>query len=421
MVNTTKSGKQVFANSGKLLACAFIVFAVILGALVILTEKNFSMAYAVELQELSQVRWDFKGYNDYFKNLGQAKGAEYAFAVLERATIAPYVSVHDLAHTIGAVLYSQEGVGGMRLCAHTFDDGCAHAIVIQGFVEQGIQALDSLVGVCSKKTVNSLDYGTCFHGIGHGILAHFKYDYETAIEFCKRADARARELHIDADQEIALSECVSGATMELMVGKHDSDAQKRVVEKYMPETDILMPCSATFISENMRPSCFVHMRSRFFRAVGLKQKEHAVDANKYKKALGLCLLIPETDTASRKACYGGFGTDFAFFANAFDSRFSGMSDDGFTLIHKWCELAGDFEWQSPCVVNALNVLSEAGRSDFELLSRFCSHAIDPRIEERCYSALMINSKQYASDFRDTNACTVLPERYQFLCLESVSK
>jgi len=86
----------------------------------------------------------FKELANYFTEIAEAKGAPYALDVLKAAPIPLDTDMHLLAHTVGDILYRQQGLEGIKVCTHDFRNACSHSVVIGAFLEQGEAALPGI-------------------------------------------------------------------------------------------------------------------------------------------------------------------------------------------------------------------------------------------------------------------------------------
>jgi hypothetical protein len=82
---------------------------------------------------------------------------------------------HALAHYFGGALYAVRGISGISVCDDKYIYGCLHEFMGRAIASEGLSELPHIGEVCE----NIL---TCFHGIGHGILAFLGYDEESLRE-----------------------------------------------------------------------------------------------------------------------------------------------------------------------------------------------------------------------------------------------
>lgn len=397
-----------------ILPVSIVLVIVAVGAFLLYFAENQTLP---EVKKLSSVSWTSGEYKNYFVDLAKKKGAVYAFRVLREADIAFGVDVHLIGHEVGYVLYAQEGVSGLGKCTDRFRGAaCAHAIVIQEFVHEGSAALERLANTCAEKPIGSFGHADCLHGLGHGIVAYLGYDFERAIGECKKVSDIATNGRVASDPEYATwYECVDGATMEMLQGNHDKNQWEKAKPLYLPDSDVFMPCDASFMSKEVQPACYAYIRARILRKVGRTKEETTVRPDMYKKALSYCARIPEKEMANRNACYGGFGVDFVYFVNGYDDRkFKDMADETLLTVHDLCALAGTLDARSPCTLTASDMILSRGEG-LRAAGAFCRLASDPIIKDRCYSTIVNLAEKYLPGEGRRAICTYLPENRRGLC------
>lgn len=374
-----------------------------------------------EVETLSSSSWTVEEYGEYLTKLAKNKGAVYAFAVLYSASFPFGIDTHALGHRIGYILHEEKGTAAITFCTdHYRDDSCVHAIVIQEFVQQGRAALERLVQACESIPRGTTGYADCFHGMGHGILAYLAYDYEQAITECKTVGEIATGANPDTDHQALFvwKQCVDGATMELMQGLHDAAAWAKALPTYMPESDLLMPCNASYMPDAVRDSCYIYLRPRLMRAAGIAKNDRTFDPENYATALSYCEAVPEE--FHRKTCYGGFGMQFVYSINGNDNRtFGELPFTSLKKIHELCALA-PFEGQSACTATAAETIL-GGSRNVATVSTFCSLSPDAVIKDRCYNSTIRLLKQYVPDAAANPPCESFPTSYWQMCRQSLTE
>ena len=139
-------------------------------------------------------------WKDEIENMGGSNAFEKLVIDLS-GTHPP--QAHFIAHAFGEALYSTEGIHGFSSCKKNFAYGCYHQFIAMAIAEYGIDIVHTINETC----LNSADtsYGSCTHGIGHGVLAFSGYQYENLIEtlsVCRLLDTPKK------------SRCAIGAFME---------------------------------------------------------------------------------------------------------------------------------------------------------------------------------------------------------------
>ncbi|MBI4035227.1 MAG: cupredoxin domain-containing protein, partial [Candidatus Chisholmbacteria bacterium] len=94
-------------------------------------------------------------------------------------------NIHDLAHLTGKLLYEQKGIEGIGLCTPIFAFGCYHGLLDAAF-HTSLGDLPQAEKECEKVgQVGSGPYGSCIHGIGHGVASfHQSKNIEKALSDC---------------------------------------------------------------------------------------------------------------------------------------------------------------------------------------------------------------------------------------------
>jgi hypothetical protein len=369
-----------------------------------------------ELAEINQT-WSFDAYKDYFVNLAQKKSAMYAFSVLRNADIPSAISIHRVAHEIGYVHFEQKGLAGIYSCTTDFRYACEHAVVVQALITLGAEALQDVARVCSEGPGGVDAYVHCFHGVGHGLMAYLGYDYEEAVGTCKQVYDIAVTLRPDVTGKRLWHECIGGATMELMDGEHDKDAQAKAKLTYMPASDILMPCDADFISNEVRPICYSYLKPRFFEAAGVTGGVPSPEA--YPKALSYCKKIPDDEFGSRDGCYAGFGAGFAYLITGDESTFQNASDSAIVHVHELCSLADDSNGRVACDLAALDIIFWSGQSGVSAATSYCSLAPDAGVKGRCFAMLFSYGAYSFPDKTKRSAfCAEFPAEYAETCMSA---
>lgn len=138
---------------------------------------------------------DFKkqGADKQFQTLtgfAKSKGADMAWSYLEEAfkeEAGSSGNIHDLAHLLGKLIYEEKGISGIGVCKPNFAFGCYHGLLDAAF-KTNLDDLPIAEKGCEKLgPVNSGPYGSCIHGIGHGIASfHQTQNLEKALESCNR-------------------------------------------------------------------------------------------------------------------------------------------------------------------------------------------------------------------------------------------
>lgn len=94
-------------------------------------------------------------------------------------------NIHDIAHLAGKLIYEDKGVAGIGICTTMFAFGCYHGLLDAAF-KTSLNDLTQAEKECEKiGPVNSGPYGSCIHGIGHGVASyHQTSDLPAALKSC---------------------------------------------------------------------------------------------------------------------------------------------------------------------------------------------------------------------------------------------
>ncbi len=392
---------------------AFVALLVVVFLLYFYFSSQTSPAPYPETVELSSAR-SFEEHKEYFVKIAQKKGAVYAFKVLQYANMPSAINRHRIGHYIGYIHFEQEGLSGIHSCPTDFLYACAHAIVVQALITLGTQALHDVAKVCSEAPGGADAYVHCFHGVGHGLMAYFNYDYKSAINTCKKVYDIAVVRRPEVTTTLLWQECIGGATMELTQGGHDEDAWEKGKLVYMPENDILMPCNADFMPSEMRSACYSYLKPRFLEAAGATRD--AVNPDAYSKALSYCKKIPDDDFGSRYGCYAGFGAAFAYIANGDAHTLGYMSESAIHNVHEWCSFIDDAKGRRECSLSALDNIFWNGKSGSPASTVYCSLAPESEIRRSCFTKLISYARDSFSSQKQLDVfCETLPSEYADTC------
>ena len=364
-------------------------------ALSILLLVLFSGNFFTKARDLARVKGlknenvSFDKLTLYFIEAANTKGAPYAFSLLKEASLPDNTDTHLLGHAVGDVLFRQKGKEGIFSCTHDFRNACSHSIVVGLFLEKGKAALQEIAEVCKAAPGGKGAYSMCFHGLGHGVLAHFNYDFEEAVANCGGL------IHTRTTER---SECVGGALMELISGGfHDTVSWERQRQKYLTSSDPLSPCNLDFVRDENKPVCFLYLTPYLMEVAGIDLGGE-IEKDLLRAAFSYC--NGETGEA-REACFGGFGKEFVALIEGRDIRdISSLSSSQLKMIQEFCMLAE--EGVFPCLQHAVNSLYWGGENDFAVAIDFCS--LQSSLKEDCFRHLenavfyFNTNKTYLEDF-----------------------
>lgn len=364
-----------------------------------------------EIQSIIHTRtkqMTFTQLSSFFKELSQKRGAPYAFTILKEVEVSPGTDLHLLGHIVGDELYKQRGIDGIQFCTHDFRNACSHSIVIGAFTKDGDNALGEIAKACENAPGGKGAYTMCFHGLGHGVLAYYGYDYKKMIESCKKTGTPAHQ-----DQEFA--ECVGGAVMETVAGGgHDPITWQKQRDVYLTKKDPLHICSESMTPSRARDMCYTYITPFLWEAAGGKLGQP--DEKSIQKAFLFCDAV---DERHKDACYSAFGKEFIGLATAHDIReVSTISPKQASIIKTLCALAPSQRAQSDCVANTVGSLFWGGENNPRASILFCNQYDHSSYENSCYSAYIGNVKTYNTTSQKEANCNLLPAAYKETCTKS---
>lgn len=407
-----KSGKIFYYIFGLLVLINIILLGVFLSG-----KSIYNLKYKYpELSSIENKEMDFSGLSLFFSDLANEKGGRYAFGVLKVAKFNSNIDLHLLGHTIGDVLYKQEGISAITFCDNDFRNACSHSVVIGIFNEKGEGALPEISEACKKAPGGSGAYTMCFHGLGHGILSYEGYDMEKASKICQKTGTAEYGYNES-------SQCISGTVMEIISGGfHDRETWQIQRDKYLNKSKPLALCQSSFIPNNAKSFCYDYLTPFLFEAVGADMRQPT--EKDFIKAFEICDLIPENNIRDRDSCFGGFGKEFDGLVQGRDIRqgsINNIKEDKLKQIYDWCLLANDKEGINSCIKSALRSLYWGGENDRRVSINFCSVVSDQYFKDSCFRSLVgsvsfyIKDKDYRESF-----CAELPEEYKIDCKKALN-
>lgn len=374
-----------------------------------------SMAIYPELKEIKETTRDFSQLTLYFKELAQQKGSIYAFEVLRKASLPPHTDMHLLGHTVGDVLYKEQGVNGIKVCTNDFRNACSHSIVVGLFFDKGEQALEEIAHVCRDAPGGKGAYTMCFHGLGHGVVAYAGYDLKRAIVLCEKTGTSAY-----GNREAI--ECIGGTIMEMISGGfHNRNLWTKQRNVYFSREDPLALCNKNFVPVNAKVQCYIYLTPYLWEAVGADLGNPSNED--FIQSFRLCDRVAVSQANDRDACFGGFGKEFVGLVQGRDIRMSSIASIGegqLRQIYSWCNLSHDERGIIMCNEHALASLYWGGETDRSIALRFCSIIDKKSIQDHCFRNLVnlvsiyITNMQYRELF-----CGELPPIYRQQCISAL--
>lgn len=344
--------------------------------------------------------------DEFFAKVAHDEGAVFAYNVLRKIQLPQGVDAHVVGHTIGEILYKQQGVEGIRYCTDEFNNACSHAVVIGHFTNKGEGVIKEIAEECKQVPGGKQGYTMCFHGLGHGVFAFFDYNFEKTIPMCRKAGER--------DNGVEFTECVGGAVMEsISGGLHNKDIWDKNTRKYFTTEDQLYPCNSEIFPDDAKPICYVYLTPHLFReagfGIGVVPKDEQLT-----RAFSFCEKI-KVDYI-RTSCFEGFGKELVTMANDWNSDIegkNGFDSQKIAKLSRWCHLGSSPEAKSACITSSVSVLYWGGIKDPKFANEFCGlqQGAD---QELCFRHFVGQINYYAQNKQQT--CRGISSEWRDRCL-----
>jgi len=396
-------------------AVFFLIFIIAVLTMILLRDasygfliKNSLNTDAARVQSLTEKQAPFDDFVDFFSVVAEKKGGMYAFDLMRISRFPFGLDQHLLGHTVGEILYQQEGIDGMSLCTQDFRNACSHTMVIGALLEFGDGVLPQIRDACHLAPGGTGAYTMCFHGLGHGVLAYNLYDMEKTTAMCQ-------EFGTSEYQNREAVECFGGAIMEIIGGGgHDRSYWEIRREEYLNPTDPFGFCERTDVPNEFRPICYTYMTPFAFEAVGANMAKPGSVA--LEKTFLFCEKVPSSEPEKRRACFEGLGKEFIGIATGRDLILEGgPSEAQLSDMRDWCMLARPTDGKKYCIDAVVGSLYWGGEKPYEPVLKFCSIMGESYVQS-CYQTITQNVSQYIvdTDYRKLY-CAALPEEYQSDC------
>lgn len=187
-----------------------------------ITAQEFSKLNAIEQFKL-------------LTHISEQNGAEAAWHFLVTASKSMTSNPHDLAHSVGALIWQKKGISGMAICDPSFAFGCYHGYTEEA-LKNDLDKLPSLAKSCDQVgTIDSGPWSSCIHGLGHGVASYFRTtDLRAALQACNILS-------------IGKNYCHDGVFMEFTI-----NAPKAFYQDYLSKNQ-LYPC--TTLDKEYQSTC----------------------------------------------------------------------------------------------------------------------------------------------------------------------
>lgn len=157
------------------------------------TADSVSMAKEVDAKRLKEFKsQDENAKYTWLEDEAKREDPKIAWEYVKAAYNTPQGVVgnpHDLAHLVGQLIFKQYGLDGLSICDASFAFGCYHGLMERAFFGNKpedyknnlLKAADACKGVGA---VDSPNYWSCIHGMGHGIATFREYKLDPALTDC---------------------------------------------------------------------------------------------------------------------------------------------------------------------------------------------------------------------------------------------
>lgn len=290
---------------------------------------------------------------------------------------------HELAHALGRfAMAERKELSVLRECKPVFQSGCFHGALEGYFLHGGTADAESVREICAERPARGqpgYEVLECWHGLGHGLMVHFRGDIGQALPLCDR-------LH----PATARRECTDGIFMERAIravgaqpihvghgpamgharggdgGGHahgaqpDSQPARVSAPARLGKAELQQLCSA--VDARYQPSCWAYQPVALFEV-------HGVEA---APVLGACDRAP---AAAVRDCYQGFGKQYLGALDGDAAEMIAGCQQGNRALAADCMLGGvefftDLEWTiEPGIEFCAQVPDDAKPKCYDLIGR----------------------------------------------------
>lgn len=195
-------------------------------------------------------------------------GPEATVATLFAYEVETGWQCHAAAHEIGRIAYQAFGASVFSIESHQCSTGVLHGVVEAMLAERGTANLGEDITAVCMATDSHFTQASCWHGVGHGVMAWTSYEIHDALELCDLVEGVGGAWG-----------CYSGVFMENVVGGmadltgHESE--------YIDPNDPHLPCSV--VAERYIEPCYS------YQGIHMVHVFHG----DYRAVIGECMSIDE--------------------------------------------------------------------------------------------------------------------------------
>lgn len=286
-------------------------------------------------------------------NFAKAKGGNFSWKYITdtyKGEAGSSGNIHDLAHLAGKLLYEDKGILGIGICTPVFAFGCYHGLLDTAF-KTSLEDLPQAERECEKLgPVGSGPYGSCVHGIGHGVASfHNTQNLKASLASCEKL-------------KTGQGFCHDGVFMEFVRGAPDS---------FYSRLDPLYPCN----------SLEREYGSRYSMACGRNQPPLLMGrlGLEFNQAAKICE-DNKLSSEFKDACFSALGFSLA----------SGDTDS----IIRGCKTIKDNFYTSRCLQAAAGELIFQDTPGWQEKSIKVCNASQPQFQKSCSEHLTRLIKEY---------------------------
>ncbi len=260
---------------------------------------------------------------------------------------------HVFAHTIGRLSFAKEGEGAIRknitLCHSGYQHGVMAAFINATGARNLVERLDRICEIAES------NFGrlTCYHGVGHGLMAYYNNDLPTAINRCLTLGNRFKQ-----------NNCMVGVFME-NIGSRVGDSVSDHPTVWLKEDDPHFPCNSIDQAQQIQNMCY---------SIQPDWMNHLYK-NNISKTISECMKAAES---ARPSCFFGVGQEISFLATS----------GNFSKVTEYCLQVPDIaNYQDRCFNAAeLIVLDFWGPNLTDQGEKYCQ-SIPQKFQLSCANAL----------------------------------
>ncbi len=184
---------------------------------------------------------------------------------------------HSLAHIVGRNSAKYHGMSGEMFmeCPRTYNYGCQHGFFEYVLANDDSEPVQIAKNICEGDGLKTIakDRFYCYHGVGHGFMMAYAYNFTHSLEICDTLD--------DFESKEG---CYQGVFMENLNGKMFEDTNNGGFDNINP----LLPCQ--LLDEKYKWQCYINHGPYVvdFYNYSLKESTNAC-LNESSKASNACM------------------------------------------------------------------------------------------------------------------------------------